>query len=50
MITPNGHQAFYEHQMKVPQEQINHYGHMTSFSDENKGRNPIKFQGSKYSL
>lgn len=50
MIIPDGHQAFYEHQMKVPQEQINHYDHMTSFSDENKGRNPMIIQGSKYSL
>ncbi|CAO2588068.1 Kruppel-like factor 18 [Lemmus lemmus] len=50
MITPEGHQAFYEHQMKVPQDQINHYGQMTSFSGENIGRNPMKIQGSKYSL
>ena len=50
MIISDGHQAFYEHQMKVPQEQINHYDHMTSFSDENKNRNPMIIQGSKYSL
>ncbi|KAM7324734.1 hypothetical protein ACRRTK_017039 [Alexandromys fortis] len=50
MMTPDGHQAFHEHQMKVPQDQINHYGQMTSFSGENIGRNCMKIQGSKYRL
>lgn len=50
MITPDGHQAFHEYRMKVPQDQINHYGQLTSFSGENIGRNPMKIQGSKYRL
>lgn len=47
---PDKGKMFYGGQMKVPQEQINHYDHMTSFSDENKNRNPMIIQGSKYSL
>ncbi|KAL6057296.1 hypothetical protein STEG23_018685 [Scotinomys teguina] len=42
MTAPDGHQASYEHQVIDSQDQINHYGQMTSCSAENIYKGQVK--------